>query len=483
MQRLAGAMFARSHAHVEDELDDEHARFLGDLGTAASAATSSLSKARGALTEAVARETARLSADKARLEELLSDVPPGVLLCTGGHRVAFYNSGASQLLGDDHTALGLDKPVFDYLDEHPLRQAHARLLDAEADDIAIQLTCDTIRGQRRLAVRMRLAGDSAEDPGAYVMTLRDVTAELTTNASRDRLLAEVFDRLLPAIDHLHRTVSGIARETSPTTADDIVRLQRELHDLHDSYQGCRAEPPVAPAVPQAARRLPAERHVVYDFELLRRLSYERISDARLDDLTYVVFDTETTGLLPEKGDAIVQLAAVRIVNGRRIEAEVFDTLVDPQRPIPAASTAVHGITDAMVADAPDIAEATARFHRFSKGAVLVAHNAPFDMEFLRRAERQAGVRFDNPILDTVLLSAVVFGQSEAHSLDALAERLGVEIPPEARHTAIGDTMATADVFLKLKSMLQARGDMRFGEVLSEVRRHGRLLRDLNPQEP
>lgn len=109
----------------------------------------------------------------------------------------------------------------------------------------------------------------------------------------------------------------------------------------------------------------------------------------------------------------------------------------------------------------------------------MAHNAPFDMEFLRRKELLIGENFDNPTLDTVLLSAVVFGQSETHSLDALTHRLGITIPEEARHTAIGDTVATADAFLKLLPALRARGLTTFGEVVAEVRKHGRLIRDLN----
>jgi DNA polymerase-3 subunit epsilon len=199
----------------------------------------------------------------------------------------------------------------------------------------------------------------------------------------------------------------------------------------------------------------------------------------LDGLTYVVFDTETTGLLPEEGDEIVQIAGLRLVNGRRVPGEVFDTLVYPGRTIPPKATAVHGISDSMVVGAPDVAEALKRFHRFAEGAVLIAHNAPFDMTFLRRREKETGRVFDHPILDTVLLSAVVYGQTESHSLDALSSRLGVTIPEEARHTAIGDTIATAEAFLKLLPMLKGRGVETFGDVLTEVRKHGRLLKDLN----
>lgn len=237
--------------------------------------------------------------------------------------------------------------------------------------------------------------------------------------------------------------------------------------------------PIRQARRAVARPKPVARKVVYDFELLSPARTDKLADTRLDKLTYVVFDSETTGLNPRQGDEIVQLAAVRIVNGRRVEGEVFDTLVNPGRAIPPVSTEVHGITDAMVADAPPVAEVVRRFHKFAEGAVLIAHNAPFDMEFLRRVEGQLGLTFDMPVLDTVLLSAVVYGQHEVHSLDALSHRLGITIPEEDRHTALGDTLATADAFLKLMPMLAGRGLVTFGAVLTEVRKHGRLLKDLN----
>ena len=230
----------------------------------------------------------------------------------------------------------------------------------------------------------------------------------------------------------------------------------------------------------AQRRPPSiPRAVVYDFKLLSKAGNAEVSCTPLDELTYVVFDTETTGLYPGQGDEIVQIAAVRIINGKRVHTEVFDTLVNPKRPIPANSTKVHGITDDMVQDAPDPPHAIQRFHKFAEGAVLVAHNAPFDMAFLKKHEARANCRFDHPILDTVLLSAVLYGEAESHSLDALAHRLGITIPEEARHTAIGDAIATADALLKIIPALKARQLDTFGAVLSEVRQHRQLLKDLN----
>lgn len=222
----------------------------------------------------------------------------------------------------------------------------------------------------------------------------------------------------------------------------------------------------------------AERPMAFDFDLMERRADADIQQARIDALTYVVFDTETTGLDPTR-DEIVQIGAVRVVNGKRIEGERFETLVNPGRAIPPAASRVHGVTDAMVADAPDIAEAGAAFHRFCAGAALVAHNAPFDLAFLKRHAERIGAKFDHPVLDTVLLSAVVYGGSETHTLDALCDRLSVVIPPELRHTAMGDAVATADALTRLIPMLTGRGVVSFSDTVAEMRQHQRLLKDMN----
>jgi DNA polymerase III epsilon subunit len=477
LEKLAGAIRARANAGVAQEIDRTGLNYLGSITDAVSEAAVKLTQARSALAETVARETARLSADKSHLEHILSDVPPGVILCTGRHHLVFYNGAAQQLLDHPALPLCLDKNLFDYLNDGPIRHAHQRLLEAGTAAAAMELVCTNHGHTRRLAARMRLVGEGSADPAAYVMTLRDVTVELSADARRDALLAEIFDQVLPALDPSADllTQDMLTGEASTALQPRLAPLREALTGLSARFETMREDRVTRLPVLQPV----SNRFVVYDFELLARLQAEKISDARLDDLTYVVFDTETTGLLPNQGDEIVQIAAVRIVNGKRVKGEVFDTLVNPGRSIPASSTAVHGVSETMVRDAPNVLQALERFRVFSHGAVLVAHNAPFDMEFLRRRERELGNRFDNPILDTVLLSAAVFGQAETHTLDALVERLGLSIAQGERHTAIGDAVATAEVFLRLKSMLAGKGVNRFGEVLGETRKHRRLLKDLN----
>jgi DNA polymerase-3 subunit epsilon len=197
------------------------------------------------------------------------------------------------------------------------------------------------------------------------------------------------------------------------------------------------------------------RPIYYEFNLFNQSGWEELGKIPLRRLTFVVFDTETTGLNPSQGDEIIQIGAIRIVNGRILFNETIDQLVAPQRSIPAASVEIHGISPELLKGQPTIDEVLPVFHHFAKGSVLVAHNAAFDMRFLQMKEELCGVRFDHPVLDTLLLSSVVHPNQQGHSLDEVARRL--QIPIVGRHTALGDAIVTAEVLVKLLPLLEANG--------------------------
>ncbi|MEM8554921.1 MAG: exonuclease domain-containing protein [Pseudomonadota bacterium] len=614
IEGVASAMRARAHGEVTQQLDTDIGRYLGDLAPAASAVTTTLHESKTSVAEVVSTQTKEMAEQMEKLTALVSDVPVGLILCNGNHQVVFYNAPSVELLKDTgYPRLG--RSIFDLIREGPVRKTYGRLLAKDKDDQDTELMLATRGCGKVLFSHMRLVqgemGMSKDAPG-YVLTLRDVTADLTLHREREHLLSEMAERFLPVAQELrsdieadaplediaakataladavsdvaksyqdsrgtwwpmqqvraselidglraHLSGNGPALEALPRALilecdgnaiiDLLAALARAIHgagltdtiSLHIETTSDRTElrlawqgnaiplpeleavlsDPLDPDDPQSLSggevldlhgsavwpewddqggawlTLPLaegkvvetsaspvhfvpERSAVFDFELLASTDHAAIDDAPLSKLTYVVFDTETTGLEPQRGDEIVQIAAVRVLNGRMVPGEVIDQLVDPERSIPAGATAVHGISESMVQGAPTIRVAGAKFHRFCENAVLVAHNAPFDMAFFHRHGPTFGAKFDNPVLDTVLLSAVLFGQQEEHTLDALAARFGVVIPDEARHTAYGDTLATAQVFLRMIPMLEAKGLHTFGAVLNAMEQNSRLMKEM-----
>jgi DNA polymerase III subunit epsilon len=255
----------------------------------------------------------------------------------------------------------------------------------------------------------------------------------------------------------------IGHESTPMTVRDVV--QRHGGEFWFERERVRHQAffrfllPLASAQEQLAAATIVRsdsRPEYYDFDLFQTSAHSHeLDDRPLSELIYTVFDTETTGLNPSEGDEIIQIGATRIVNGKLLRSECFEQLIDPQRAMLAASIAVHGIQPEMLVGQPRIAEVLPTFHAFAADTVLVAHNAAFDMRFLQMKEAATGVVFDQPVLDTLLLSAVVHPNQESHRLEAIAERLDVTVL--GRHTALGDAFVTAEVFQRLVPLLQAKG--------------------------
>lgn len=292
-------------------------------------------------------------------------------------------------------------------------------------------------------------------------------AALMERVSPPRLKSSVFDYLekasvIAALGQMQRDSTGLVPITVNGLCGQI--YTGRIRAFGSGGYTLMLEP----LAPTAARPL------TYDFDLLIRTVEQSPGNTLLRDLVYVVFDSETTGLDPAR-DEVVQLGAVRVVKGKLVPAETIDTLVRPPIAIPRRSTEVHGIDMDMVADAPSFDVVCARLHGFASGAILVAHNAAFDMAFVQRQARKSGVAFDHEVLDTVLMSAVVFGGSAEHTLDAICDRLGIVIPADKRHTALGDALATARALVAMIPILEGRGIETLGALRDETERHRRIL--------
>lgn len=170
----------------------------------------------------------------------------------------------------------------------------------------------------------------------------------------------------------------------------------------------------------------------------------------ISDIEFVAFDTETTGLVPAH-ERIVEVSGVRFRAGEEIGT--FETLVDPGRPIPEASARVHGIRDADVEGQPDAGQALEGFAAFVEGAVMLAHNAEFDVSFLAHEAARHRTRLPEvPVLDTVEISRSLRADLPNHKLETISKALGCPAP--AYHRALADsrtlmqcfeTMVTADL--------------------------------------
>ncbi|MGD9212391.1 MAG: exonuclease domain-containing protein [Desulfobacteraceae bacterium] len=213
----------------------------------------------------------------------------------------------------------------------------------------------------------------------------------------------------------------------------------------------------------------------YDFDLFNQSGQTPdLNNRLLRELTYTVFDTETTGLDPKGGDEIISIGAVRIVNGRILREEFFDHFVDPQRNVPEKSIQIHGIKPHMLEGQPKIDVVLAHFYRFCEDTILVGHNVAFDMSMFQIKEEETGIIFDQPVLDTMLLSDVIHPSYKDHTIEAIAKRLGVNI--FGRHTALGDAIVTGEMFLKIIPLLEKVGIRTLEEarIASQKTYHARL---------
>ncbi|MCA9805799.1 MAG: WYL domain-containing protein [Cyanobacteria bacterium HKST-UBA02] len=194
--------------------------------------------------------------------------------------------------------------------------------------------------------------------------------------------------------------------------------------------------------PRASRQLAPSWTVQKDLEEIM----EKITSTALADLTFVAFDVETTGLSPV-AQRLVEISGVKFGAGVE-EPAIFSRLINPECPIPREVQRIHGITDEMVREEPTFREVIPEFIEFVGDCVLMAHNAPFDVEFVRVSLARLGMPFPkNKVVDTLVMSRELMPDAPRHQLKTVVELLG--LPAGDYHRALADSVHVRDVFLKL----------------------------------
>ncbi|HEY8409094.1 MAG TPA: exonuclease domain-containing protein [Gaiellaceae bacterium] len=253
------------------------------------------------------------------------------------------------------------------------------------------------------------------------------------------------------LDAADRLVELVEERRGPVVADEAARRLFALRAA-----------PVALARSLLAEVVEADARLVWNGDSVS-LAAPPGADLLLEDATYVVVDLETTGLRPGSSH-ICEIGAVRVA-GLEL-ADEFQTLVDPSERLSPAVAALTGLNDRMLRGAPRPSVAVQRFLAFAGDAVLVAHNARFDLSFLdREVERLTGSRLANPVVDTVPLARrLLAGRVPRASLAHLAHFVGTSVEP--CHRALPDAQATAEVLLVLIGLAQERGARTVADVVA-----------------
>lgn len=199
----------------------------------------------------------------------------------------------------------------------------------------------------------------------------------------------------------------------------------------------------------------------------------------IEEIEFTIFDTETTGLEPESGDRIVEIAGIRFKGKETIAA--FQTLVNPHRLISAAAFEVNKITQDLLQGAPETGEVMPKFLDFMHDSCLCSYNATFDLEFLKNELKLMGKDLpNNAVVDILKMAKRIMPGLERYSLRFVADKLGIKT--EQKHRAFSDVELTLAVFNKLKEMLQTKGILDFTNFLSLFGLNSKFLDDLNNQK-
>ena len=249
-------------------------------------------------------------------------------------------------------------------------------------------------------------------------------------------------------------------------ADEIKLVERAIKFGHKAiaitdHNGCQAFPHVFNMVTKynKGKEEKDKFKALYGTELtLIDDSVDIVLRAKEEDLlktTYVVFDLETTGFNAAGADSIIEIGAVKICNGEIIDR--FDELIDPKRKLPKKITELTSITDDMLKGKPDEEASVKKFKKWTGDLPMVAHNAKFDVSFIKMAHSKYNLgEFNNTVIDTLELSRTLDSGYSRHGLSALVKRYDVPWDETAHHRGDYDAEGTALVFHKMLKKLVSR---------------------------
>ncbi|OGX23703.1 MAG: hypothetical protein A3J51_06395 [Omnitrophica WOR_2 bacterium RIFCSPHIGHO2_02_FULL_45_21] len=205
-----------------------------------------------------------------------------------------------------------------------------------------------------------------------------------------------------------------------------------------------------------------------------------MNNKKIDDIDFVLFDVETTGLQALGGDRIIEIAALHYKNGKTYDS--FSSLINPRREISAAAYEVNHISQEMVDAAPPAQEVLPKFLEFIKGGCLAGYNVGFDLGFLENELMLLGkgLPADTAIVDVIRMARSLLPTADRYGLSAVSRYLGINIP-QGLHRALSDVELTKDVFSRLISKLKTRGIDNFLQFYNLFGINLKLTEDINEQ--
>ena len=195
----------------------------------------------------------------------------------------------------------------------------------------------------------------------------------------------------------------------------------------------------------------------FKYQIETKKLFNRVS---LEQSNFSILDTETTGLHVEKGDQIISIASLKVSDLKIDEQNYLDELVNPNMKIPESSTKIHNITDDQVKSKPSLLEISEKILKFLKKSVLVGHNINFDINFLKENSKGSQLADRMKVIksiDTIYLTASLFPDLKNYELSNLCEYFNIKTDDQIRHSALGDCIITARLFLYLISIAQTKG--------------------------